>query len=498
LVGVSKYEDKSLDLPLCKNDLIELKKALIKGLNVDKKNIVICGTNGIVTKNQLIQTMEKIIKSSSSGDTIILYFTGHGGKGCLCLSDGRISTQKLINLLDKIRVKNKIIILDSCHSGDFSITTREMDIVQNVNDFAGHGCAVLASCGSEESSGFNNQKRISLYTGFLCEALTSQFLIKRGKKSLEDINFAVFQYAEAWNRKRECEKHIQRPIFRSNIGGTIFFEVAEYNPYIVATVYEETEKYIIYSVEPSHHSQAKRLSAKVILRFESSQKEIVNITKEVVEKIRYYEIHQNKIAEEYHKGKSANIIWCFFGYDEDDMINSIFIGRTTWVDATQDKKDWYKEGKHSKVIKNIHFESFPFYSQLKSFNQENQGEKKQIIEQNKECTAKLITLGERYINLYREYLNNTITEEILIEKLSPFHDEATSLYFAQGDIPYPPKELHEWRQLQVELASHVHNFSLYYNKEYSESWPQKNRMFLMNASIKEYEICLEKLKKYDL
>lgn len=73
---------------------------------------------------------------------------------------------------------------------------------------------------------------------------------------MESINEAIFQFAKIWNS--ENPKQVQNPIFRSNIGGTIFFDVKEYKPYNIGKIFEETERYIIYNVEPVHTGSAKR------------------------------------------------------------------------------------------------------------------------------------------------------------------------------------------------------------------------------------------------
>lgn len=337
LVGVCEYPTLGYTaLPLCINDLYAMRSALINGLNVATENILLCGETGSVKSVDLIFSFNSILSDATVEDTFIFYFSGHGGKNCLALSDGLIGLQDLINIIESVNTKNKIIILDSCHSGGFSIKgIPQIDITETVENFAGYGHAVLASCGAEQVSGFNNERQISLYTSFVCDALTSRFLIKKGKKSLEDINESIFHYANMWNRKNNV--NIQQPIFRSNIGGTIFFDVEEYTPYKINEIYEETGNYIIYAVKPIHNGLAKRLAVKVILRYQSSMEQIADIALEIQRKVLYYEIYQNEISEARHKNKAANMIWCHFGYDEDDMISGNLFCRTTWVDDLQDK-----------------------------------------------------------------------------------------------------------------------------------------------------------------
>ena len=236
-----------------------MKTALVQGLNVSSDNILLCGETGIVTRNELITSIHTVLKDATEDDTFIFYFSGHGGKNCLVLSDSLIDLQDLICTIEQIQTKNKIAILDSCHSGGFALDcVPAIDINETVEHFAGRGFAILASCGAEQFSGFNEDRQISLYTSFVCDALTSRFLIRKGKKSLEAINEAIFHFSELSNKKGE--HNFQQPIFRSSVGGTIFFDVEEYNPYKVAKIYEECDNYIIYSVEPVHHGNVKRFN----------------------------------------------------------------------------------------------------------------------------------------------------------------------------------------------------------------------------------------------
>lgn len=433
LIGVSEYSIFGYkDLPLCKNDLYEVKKSLIQGLNIDSNNILLCGESGKVSKKELSNSIYHILSDTTADDTFIFYFSGHGAKNCLILSDEEISLQEMIDEIAQIPAKCKIAILDSCYSGGFNINdTPQMDINETVDYFVGRGYAVMASCRAEQKSGFNDARKISLYTSFLCDAINSRFLIRKGKKSLESINETVCRLAEIYNKK--MNSNIQQPIFCSNIGGTIYFDVEEYVPYKVAKIYEETDKYIIYDVEPVHHARAKRLSIKVILRFPCSWEEIAEISKEIKDKALYYEVHQNEISELRFKGKRTNIIWCYFGYDEDDMANGNFVCHTTWVDESQDKKYWYSTGKNKMIINDVHIDVNSTYDVIKELKDDSIDED-ELIRKTREYTVNIISMSEQYIKKFREYLNGDFSEEKLIDELESLNKKMNKCYLEQAEF----------------------------------------------------------------
>lgn len=499
VIGVSKYKAMNEnDLPFCKNDISAVCDALICGLKVEKTNIYTCGNNETVKGSEFIAALKNLISITDSEDTLIFYFSGHGGTlptgHHLLLSDSLINTKDIIMLLEGIPAKNKIIFLDSCMSGNFNINkTASFNINDTVEDFVGKGYAVFASSSATQVSYGHPNKPISLFTSFLCEALKDVHIIKKGKKSLYDISKLLFLYLDIWNRKNPQKQ--QNPIFRANLGGTIFFEVQEYCAFHTAKIYEETDDYIIYAVEPLHNGLSKRYAVKVILKSPFSFEDISEITHEIINKVKKANVYQNEISQSHWQGKDANFVFCYYGRDESDIMNSNFLCHTTWADENQDKEWWYKLDSNSAIINDIHFNFHSYYESLKIFTEENIGDKDMLIKKNNYIISHLITLAEKVIGSYNEFLNETKSEETLIYDIEVFIPSIEKYYFEKTNLDIPPIELKTWSQCCSNLAGTIHDFTLFYNKKYLSSRTSQNRIACMNMTINRYYEDLEALKK---
>lgn len=456
IVGVSDYSAMNqIDLPFCKNDISLVADALVNGLKAEPADILICGKGGTVTKNYLLKALSRLIAVSKPDDTLIFYFSGHGGPlptgHHLLLSDEIISTQDIISYFEKIHAKNKIICIDACMSGDFKVDQQPFINIENTfNDFAGKGYAVFASSSAVQYSRLHPDLPISLFTYFLCEAIKDEHLIRNGQKSLFDIKNLLFLYLSVWNKNNPGKE--QTPIFRANIGGTIFFAIEGYCPFYTGSITEEAEEYIIYSVEPFHNSIAKRYSVKVILKYPFNFKEIARINHEIIEKVKYADIYKNAESQYFGQGKSANLVFCYFGRDETDAINSNYLCNTTWADDTQDKDLWNRLNNNEEIIDGIHFNIHTYYISLKTFTTENTAAKDVIIRETKAIISRLITAAEKVICFYNEYQNQTISEDKLIENLALIIENIERDYFLETSLDIPPNELHNWSQSCSSLA----------------------------------------------
>lgn len=337
---------------------------------------------------------------------------------------------------------------------------------------------------------------ISVFTSFLCSAIQDKYIIREGRKSLFDIKKLIIHYLEVWNRKNP--NRLQNPIFRANMGGTIFFDVEDYEPYESIDSYKEYDNFIIYEIEPSHHISAKRYAVKVILKNPCILEEIAIISQEIVQEVKNIEVYSNQISENRFKGKLANIVWVYFCRSHTDIKHGNYICHTTWVDDSQDKEWWYKvDSKKRLFINNTHFDIHSNYEYLHKFIIDNTGEKDKIVLEVQELLSRMITLAEKIIFQYNEFKNGIINESGLVKELSPFLKEIDDCFFKSTELEIADDTIHEWDEACISLFALVNNFIYYYNEKYISSRNPKNRVACMDMTIRDYYIALNKVKEFE-
>jgi len=135
------------------------------------------------TRNSIIGMLSTWLSLAEDGDTVLVYFAGHGaesdGNSYLLPSDAQLSNPPLTGLplslvkdrLRQCKARKKVLIIDSCHSG----AGRDVGVMgtataQSLFEDA-EGLVTLSACDQQERSFEWTEKGHGAFTWFLAEGL---------------------------------------------------------------------------------------------------------------------------------------------------------------------------------------------------------------------------------------------------------------------------------------------------------------------------------------
>jgi hypothetical protein len=216
IVGIDHYEHISA-LRGCVNDAYSVKAALERNADgtvnfATPKLITGTGHADIVEKQELKEAVRELFKDPS--EIALLYFSGHGfiedTGGFLCAGDCRtgddgLSLDEVMTLASRSPATNKVIILDSCHSG----------IVGERPNFKGTaeiqtGMTILTASAADqyalESSGSTPG---GVFTSLMVDALSGAAANLVGDVTPGSVYAHIDQALGPWAG--------QRPLFKTNV-----------------------------------------------------------------------------------------------------------------------------------------------------------------------------------------------------------------------------------------------------------------------------------------
>ena len=200
----------------------------------------------ISTKSELKKLIIDLFGGDS--DTALLYFSGHGFindiGGYIVTPDYKpndegVSMDEILSIANDSKVKNRVIILDCCHSGAFG----SPKTTGGKNAHISEGVSILtASRDNEPSLEINGH---GLFTNLLLDALQGGASDLRGHITPGSVYAYIDQALGPWG---------QRPVFKTNI--TRFTPLRIVNPQVPIEVLRKLTEYFPsaqqqFSLDPS-------------------------------------------------------------------------------------------------------------------------------------------------------------------------------------------------------------------------------------------------------
>lgn len=205
IIGINDYP--SAPLTGCENDAISF-KTIIESHADGSPNFDIRLELNVPTKSSLKGMIRELF--SGEADTCLFYFSGHGflndfGGGIIVTpdyskDDEGISMDDILVIANNSKIKNKVIILDCCHSGALGTTSG------NTTANIGEGISILTASKSDEVS--LEIGGHGVFTTLLLEALKGGAADLRGHITPGSIYAFIDQALGPWD---------QRPVFKTNI-----------------------------------------------------------------------------------------------------------------------------------------------------------------------------------------------------------------------------------------------------------------------------------------
>ena len=162
-----------------------------------------------ITRSALREAIEQLFTGDS--DMALLYFSGHGyiksTGGYLVTTDAKkydegVSMDEVLTLANQSKAKNKVIILDCCHSGALGSPSITANNIAQLSE----GLSVLtASRDSEYAVEVNGS---GVFTSLVVDALKGGAADLRGNITPSSLYAYVDEALGAWD---------QRPIFKTNV-----------------------------------------------------------------------------------------------------------------------------------------------------------------------------------------------------------------------------------------------------------------------------------------
>jgi hypothetical protein len=211
VVGINYYEHGS---PLfgCVDDAHAVKAVLERhdggAVNFDCRLLTGTGSSDQVRRSDLKDHIEQLFKADA--EIALLYFAGHGHieatGGYLLASDSKrgdegVSLSELLTLANASPAKNKVVILDSCHSG-IAGTPPTGEQLATLSE----GLTVLTASTKDQYATEENGRGV--FTTLLVDALNGGAANLTGDITPGSVYAHIDQSLGAWE---------QRPVFKTNV-----------------------------------------------------------------------------------------------------------------------------------------------------------------------------------------------------------------------------------------------------------------------------------------
>ena len=227
LIGINRYHESLGSLKYAVNDCRRLGEVLAQGEEGYPSDHILLITDDQPedrrpTYANIHSWLASWLSQPKEDDTLFVYFSGHGrelgGKCYLVPADATLQTLHVTgipvgyiqDLLFRCKARQKILILDACHSGaGKDVATMSGAMLDQIA--AGTGIYTITSCDAGELSYEWDERKQGVFSYYLAEALSGACPPDaQGRVTAEVLYEWVYERVRAWAAQKRCTQSPKR------------------------------------------------------------------------------------------------------------------------------------------------------------------------------------------------------------------------------------------------------------------------------------------------
>lgn len=227
LIGVNRYHASLGPLKYAVNDCRRVGEVLMQGPDGFPADNVLLLTDDQPedrrpTYANIHSWLASWLSQPKEGDTVFVFFSGHGremgGKCYLAPGDATLPSMHVTgipvghvqDILARCKAKQKILVLDACHSGaGKDVTAMSGSMLDQIA--TGKGIYTITSCDADELSHEWDEKKQGVFSYYLAEALSGACPPdSQGRVTAESLYEWVYDRVRAWAAKKRCTQTPKR------------------------------------------------------------------------------------------------------------------------------------------------------------------------------------------------------------------------------------------------------------------------------------------------
>ncbi len=227
LIGVNRYHESLGPLKYAVHDCRRVGEVLTQGEDGFPADHVLLITDDQPedrrpTYANIHSWLASWLSQPKENDTVFVYFSGHGrdmaGKCYLAPGDATLQTMHVTgipvahvqDILARCKAKQKILVLDACHSGaGKDVAAMSGSMLDQIA--AGKGIYTITSCDADELSHEWNEKKQGVFSYYLAEALSGACPPDaQGRVTAESLYEWVYDRVRSWAARKRCTQTPKR------------------------------------------------------------------------------------------------------------------------------------------------------------------------------------------------------------------------------------------------------------------------------------------------